>query len=213
MIINSTYFKLPPLALPNVTNNPSVTGNTPSLKNQLDATIERVEFDLLNRALGYDQYNEFVGYIDASGDIDPVAPQKWKDLLNGKDEWKGLRWQLSVNNKQSLIAYAVYCEVLKNQRQFFTTTGVVVPDSANAVTVNPTEEYVTMWNTFVSMYQGNCEHKYLNFWNPIFFEWNGYPYYEGKDDFMSLKQFLASAPDDYDSSFFKLYPIKNSLGL
>lgn len=213
MIINSTYFNAPPLLLPNITNNPTVTGNTPSLKNQLDATIERVEFDVLNRALGYEQYNEFTGFLDAGGEIEPTAPQKWKDLLLGKDEWMGLRWQLSVNNKQSLLAYAVYAEMLKNQKQAFTSVGVVVPEAANSVTVNPTETYVTIWNTFVSMYQGNCEHKYLNYWNPIFFEWNGYPYIQGTDDFVSLRQFLANNPSDYDSSFFKFYHIKNSLGL
>lgn len=214
MIINSTYFINEPLQVPNVSGNPAVTGNTPSLLTQLNTTIQRVEFDIMTNALGSEQYAELKSQMNADGTFIVGALQKWIDLVDGRaaDNWLGIRFG-ETGNKMSFLAYAVYCEILKNQRQTFTTTGLVVPDVANSTVVNPTEEITDKWNTFVTMYQGDCSYQYLNYWNPIFFEWNGYPYSEAVNNMVSLKKFMADNPDDYSSDYFKTYDFKNRFGL
>ena len=210
MIINTTYFLLPPLEIPNAKE----VAGSPNANAPLKAVIERTEYDFLVNALGYEQTSELLSQFDSEGEWIPTALQKWKDLVDGKDKWLGLRFTIGTN-KVSVIAYLVYYRYLTNARMNFTTTGLERVTPENSVAVNPTEELVDKWNKFVCMYQGGYNYHYYNWWNPIFFEWNGYPYEYANhtDNSYSLYQFLNDNTDVYDNTFFKLYETKNRFGL
>lgn len=212
MIITTSYFEKPPLFVPNSTVNPAITDTTPNEVSDLQAVINRCEYELLFNSLGYEQYTELQGQFTPTGEWKPDALQKWIDLVDGKNEWTGLRFEIG-GNKISLIAYYVYCVMLKEKRQYFATTGLANIESANATKINPTEEYVDKWNTFVCMYQGGYNYRYLNWWNPIFFEWNGYPKYSTNDNYMSLLQYLNNNTDLYDVSYFKLCETQNRFNI
>lgn len=214
MIIDTTYFQSPPLYIPNSVNgvNYRTDSTMPTNVENLQAVIDRVEYDLLFNALGYAQYTEIMNQFKPDGTWKDDALQKWKDLVDGKEEWKGLRYTIGIN-KVSLIAYYVYYQFLAKSRQYFTTTGLVVSRGENSDRVNPTEELTEKWNEFLCMYQGGYNFRYLNYWNPIFFEWNGYPVYEEKTDGVSFLKFLNDNTDIYDNSYFKMYEYKNSLGI
>lgn len=215
MIINSTYFLQEPLFVPNISDNPGnplVSGNIPTPKAQLEATIERVEFDILVNSLGFEQYNELKAQFNPDGTwiVDPL--QKWVDFVDGKSDqnWLGLRFTIGTN-KVSLLAYAVYCEVLKNKRQYFSTTGLNAPEVANSTVINPTEEITDKWNIFVTMYQGDCNVNEYDYWTNWFFyrHFN----YEQVQNMVSLVDYMKSNSDLYSTEYFKRYEVKNSFGL
>lgn len=201
MIINHTYFQLPPLEIPNAIQGISIrTGSeTPDNIKRLNAVIDRVEHDLLINALGYEQYTELQSQFTDNGDWIDEPLQKWVDLVDGKGEWKGLRYTLGTN-KVSLIAYYVYYKFLSQSVSYFTTTGLVTNRGENGQRMMPEGEMCDMWNAFVYMYQGGYDYrfKYLN-WCVC----DVLPY-----DY-SLLRFLTSNSDVYNTSFFRCYELKN----
>ena len=210
MIINISYFLLPPLEVPNA----KTVAGSPDATAQLQAVIDSTEYDFLINSLGYDQTAELLNQFTETGDWKPDALQKWKDLVDGKDKWLGLRFTIGTN-KVSVIAYLVYYNYLKSKRMNFGTTGLERVTPENSVAINPTEELVDKWNKFVCMYQGGYNYQYYNWWNPIFFEWNGYPYGYANhtDNKYSMYQFLNDNTDTYDNTFFRFYETKNRFGI
>lgn len=204
-VINKDYFKNEPLYIPNASDDeaPSNYGDNPSSENKVTAAIERYEKLLLVSALGKDQYDLLMANIEATSGI-------WYDLLNGKtydgNYWPGLK------DPNSLIAYFVYYNYLKNDRMQYTSVGLERSMSKNAIAVNPTEKLTEVWNVFVELY-GDRERYCYNWLTPYFIEWN-YPFYEepGKS-YVSLHKYLSDFPDDYSLDYFSVYQVKNRLGL
>lgn len=204
-IIDHTYFQLPPLAIPNAVQGVSIRNNNELPNNivRLNAVIDRVEYDMLLNALGYEQYTELMTQFEENGDWKESALQKWKDLVDGKEEWKGLRFTIGTN-KMSLIAYYVYYRFLAQSETYFTTTGLVSNRGENASKVNPDGHLCNMWNAFVYMYQGGYDCGCINLsWLQDYNE--PYEY--------SLLQYLNANTDTYNNQFFKVYTYKNLLGI
>jgi len=207
MIIDTTYFILPPLQIPNAVAQPSIGLNTPNNVQKLQAVIDRVEYIFLWNLLGYEQYTELKAQFNPDGTWIAEPLEKWVDLVDGKDSWPGLRYEVG-DNKVSLIAYYVYHEFLKNDRQYYSSTGLVAAEAANAVKTSVSEELTEKWNDFVIQYQGCDNYNYFRDW------WHGWWYSQPiTENYISLYDYMQSNDAVYDVSFMKLYSVKNRFGL
>lgn len=201
MILNPSYFTNRKYFIPGSIAEPAAGFNTPTNEGYLTELIDRLEYEVLVSSLGQEQYDELKSYF--TGDvIDPNAPAKWLDLVNGKD-YDGKRWQGLRNEtlKTSLIVPYVFYQYLSQEYSVVTNTGVQVAEAANAIVQSPTAKMVEAWNEFVMAY-GHC-HAYHN--EPVFFETRsvtGVRWYHKVTHSVSLYQFLQDFPEDYDSSFF-----------
>ena len=210
MIIDSSYFSLPPLQIPNAQDNIlNNSGRNYSANTGLQAFIDRYEDELLYNVLGSVQLAELKDQFEQDGSYKPTALQKWKDLVDGTGEWMGLR-KTYGDYKVSLIAYYVFYHYLRDTESFYATTGIVKPDVANSITLSANVDLVTQWNKFVTMYQGDkC---YGDYWQSIWFDWNAYlPTYMSNTT--SLLSYINSNADLYDNDFISVYGFKNRFGL
>lgn len=215
MIIDSSYFEKGELYIPNNRDLSAQPVGSPSTKSDVDFFINKYEPELLLNALGVTLYNELE---TANSDL-PNAAQKWKDLVNGVDytiDGVTRRWDGLIGaGKQSLIAYFVYCQYLRDKEATFTTTGVVQNDANNAENYDPTRKYIKAWNSFLKQYQGG-----LNRAPRIIYNSSGsvgLDYYGNKSKTVSLYQYLADQNTLDDTAFpdfeFTLYESYNSFGI
>lgn len=101
----------------------------------------KYERDVLLKALGKTQYNELQ---TALGDL-PNAAQKWKDLVNGKDDWGGL--------KPILKGY-IYCHWLRFDEVKLNATGAGKDNVTYSSTAEYNQKYVERWNEMIALYGG-----------------------------------------------------------
>ncbi len=217
MIITPTYFVKGELFIPNSTSGNA--GNNTAIQNDLATTITKYERELLINALGVTLYNDLSGQTFINGDIDAGAPQKWKDLVDGKTYTKDSKefiWDgLKGFDGNSLIAYYIYCKYLENDEVTYSTTGMANESVTNAEKVSYTSKYVKAWNQFLTQYQR------LNSGSPIRlingFGGVGLDYYGNVDCRVSLYQFLVDSNEAdataYPDFQFRLYEGKNSFGI
>jgi hypothetical protein len=201
MIINAQYFQSKELYIPNAVAQPSIGSVSPSALVQLENEIESIEQSLLLDALGYAQLTELMAQFEANGDWKPTADQKWKDLVDGKENWRGLRYTVGTQ-KRSLIAYYVFFHYLGTDYQTYSTTGMQIAESENAVRNDPSIKQVTIWNKFIAMYIGNGRNGRsigtTSNWNGVYLPFDANDL--GND--ISLYQFLAKNKDVYDVNMF-----------
>jgi hypothetical protein len=126
MIINAQYFQTKELYIPNSVAQPSIGSVSPSASTQLNEEIESIEQSLLLDILGYEQLQELNAQFEPNGDWIATPIQKWVDLVDGKDDWKGLRYTIGTK-KISLIAYYVFFCYLGMDFQTYSTTGMQIP--------------------------------------------------------------------------------------
>jgi hypothetical protein len=196
-VIDKTYFENEPLFIPNAIQ--ATDYQEPTAVNAVDVAIARYEKLLLVEALGIVQYDALIAALtETSG--------KWYDMLNGKI-YNGKVWA-GLKNENSLIAYYVYYHYLKNDRMQYTTVGLERSASKNATAINPTEKLTEVWNDFVRMYGHEGNEGW--FYYPAFYWSCTEPRTES---YVSLYKFLSDFPDDYDTTYFKQYAIKNRFGL
>ncbi len=200
MIINAQYFQTKELYIPNSVAQPSIGSVSPSATTQLNEEIESIEQSLLLDILGYEQLQELNAQFQEDGEWveDPI--QKWVDLVDGKDDWKGLRYTIGTK-KISLIAYYVFFYYLGMDFQTYSTTGMQIPMAENSKTNDPSVKQVSIWNKFVRMYVGRG--MYDN--GDISSNWNG-SYISFGDTMIgnevTLYKFLTNNRDVYDVTFF-----------
>lgn len=211
MIINNTYFAYKPVFIPNVVLQPSI-GTASSNVSDLNSFIEVKEYELLLNVLGYDQLTELQSQFNTDGTWIENALQKWVDFVDGKNQWKGLRYTIGTN-KISLIAYYVFFHYLGNDWKKYNTTGVQMPNAENSNTSAPNDKQAAAWNRFVQMYNSDIAPVY----NPVYFHnWNGRGIMWGGNTYgneVSLYKFMQDNSTVYDLSFFKYeYPV-NALGI
>lgn len=194
MIIDTSYFLYPPLFIPNAVPQPAIGINTPSQRNNLIVAIEGMEYQLLSSALGKQQYDELKAQFNTDGTWIEQPIQKWVDLVDGKDNWIGLRYKVG-NANYSLIANYVYYHFASNLDTYLSITGLQKAEDANAMAVNPRYKLVHIWNNFVAQYQGIINTCYC-----ISAEGNS----------QSLYSFLSANADVYDIKQFGIYPLQNA---
>lgn len=190
MILTPEYFRNPEVFIPQYIPEPSAGFNTPNIVGSLQARTDYREKQVLVFALGLGQYDQLAGFF-TNGQLQPDAPQKWKDLVGGSGNWQGLIYEVS-GQKYSLLAYYVYYFWLWEQYRVKTGVGVAIPDAANAWIQPPTAEMCNAWNAFMTMYGGGycgCDDLfYTDCCQPKTF---------------TLFDFLSSRPDDYSVLSFR----------
>lgn len=211
-LINGTFF-IRELHIPNV--NESNNGSGENLEYFID---EKVPFLLATKALGTVLFPQFNSYV-VNGVLSNTAPQKWKDLVNGKtytkDDktyiWDGLL-QTKGTFPKSLLAYYTYYYWLIDNVSLMAGVGEVRGEAKNAIGVNSTQRLVTIWNEFVKMYQGEntC-------FNGVKYVSNGVPiedyYNQNSGSYVSLLQFLKDNEADYPDAQLEMFEFQNQLGL
>ena len=215
MIIDATYFEKGILYIPNNKDISVSPVDAPSTQSELEVFIDNYERDLLINALGVSLFNQLVLAMD---DL-PNAEQKWQDLVEGLDytvgghsyRWEGLRGY----NKQSVIAFYVYCHYLRNDESTYTTTGIVRSTAKNADNYDPTGKYIQAYNSFLEQYQKDYNYNPNVLINA--FGGMGLDYYNNNDSTRSLYQYLTDANELDVTSFpdfkFKVYESQTSLGI
>lgn len=200
MIINAQYFQTKELYIPNSVAQPSIGSVIPNAATQLEQEIESIEQSLLLDILGYEQLQELNAQFQEDGDWveDPI--QKWVDLVDGKDDWRGLRYTIGTK-KVSLIAYYVFFYYLGMDFQTYSTTGMQIPKAENSIMNDPTVKQVSVWNKFVRMYVGTGMYDngdVTNNWNGQFISFGDTK--SGNE--VSLYKYLRDNRDIYDISYF-----------
>lgn len=213
MIINTSYFKFRPLVIPAATLQPASGIDTPANVQLMDFINEK-ERCLLLSFLGFDQLNELFTQLNEDGTFIDGALQKWVDLVNGKDVWKGLRYEV-FGNKVSLIAYYVYFYYVGQDAKYLSNTGVADLKAANSTKIAANDKQVMAWSEFLKMYGYNQNYTGLNY--SFFHNWNGTGMQWGSANNNSnettLIDFLTKNSDVYDTSKITYYQPVNSLGL
>jgi len=211
MIIDSTYFLGKETYIPNSVSQPSIGSNNLSPSSELDQEIEDKESELMLDVLGFSQATELYDQFEQDGSWKTTALQKWVDLVDGKDDWRGLRYTIG-GKKVSLIAYYVFFYYLANDYHTYTTTGMQISKSENAVTQDPSIKQVSIWNKFIKMYVGSLMINQVQFtsnWNGTAMSFNGI----NLSNEVSLYEFLINNKDVYDISYFKSKSVINYFGL
>ncbi len=215
-IIDNTYFEKGWLFIPNNENIDAAPADSPDVTTELDLFRIEYERELLLNALGVTLYDELQAEIDAT-----PSTQKWIDLVDGKSytinsktkQWNGLVGA----NTQSLIAFYVYCQYLRNDNSTYLTTGIAQNTANNAERSDPTPKFVKSWTRFLSQYQGNC----YNYGYPtVIYNRSGMvglDYY-GQDNIeVNMFQYLTDqnelTPTDFPDFEFKFYETYNTLGI
>jgi len=211
MIINAQYFQTKELYIPNSVTQPSIGSVLPSATAQLNEEIESIEQSLLLDILGYEQLQELMAQFDEDGNWveDPI--QKWVDLVDGVDDWKGLRYTIGTK-KISLIAYYVFFYYLGTDFQTYSTTGMQIPRAENSLYNNPSVKKTTVWNKFIRMYIGDVRYGLPvleNNWNGDFLNFSG----KVIGNEVSLYDYLMKNRDLYDTTYFTVKSHINYMGL
>lgn len=213
MIIDVSYFQKGSLYIPNSVNISA--SSSPNNGGEIDFFIKKYERELLMNALGVTLYNELQV---ALGDIDNVAYAKWKALVNGEDytiNSKEYRYDgLKGYEKQSVIAFFVFMQYMRNDESVYTTTGTAKNKAKGAEIVSMTPKYIKVQNSFIEAYQKpsiNNPNVIVNRSGSF-----GLDYFGNDDAQRSLYQYLCDKNELDENNFpdfmFKSYEVENSLG-
>jgi len=213
-IINDTYFQTPKRVIPNVDEADSKS--FAELERIIDEKCRLLLFDFLT----IDEVTDLDSYLvngmfpeDTTG-----IPQKWIDLVNGKEytvndikfKWKGLIYSLGTY-KGSLLADYVYSFWIESQASYMTGVGDAKANPKGANNVNPTQRYVTTWNDFVLAYHGyRCYEWFVDYDMWVI---NPGGIYTNQTNEVSLVGYLNSQTEDFPYRQIVSHDVKNQLGL
>lgn len=132
--------------IPNATDtspNSDLLGNSV----ELQLFIDQFEEECLILVLGYTLYQELLTQLDPAEDNDLVAgaDQKWDDLLNGKETYRGLR--------EIIISY-VFFYFLENDESEYSGVGVVKEYGKGSRSFTSRPKAVKAWRQFRLLAQG-----------------------------------------------------------
>lgn len=210
-IIDQTYFTRD-LSIPNI--NEMQTEAFDNLNSFVDEYVRQ----LLRDALGIQIFNELDSYVIGGAFDGTGAPQYIIDLVNGKEyvnsgttyKWSGLISTQGVF-KKSLLANYIYYKWL--QSNFSTQSGVgeVTINPQNANLVNPTQKLVSVWNTFLLMYQNmnTCYPSVYYKGHTQVIDWLGI----NANTEVSLIQYLNDNDTDFSTATLRVYEYQNQLGI
>ncbi len=136
MIIKTTDFQLGAF-IPNRDDAPNsdIIGNEPVLQGFIDTEVEEILVELL----GWTLFKLVKDELDGNGDMPVTAPQEYQDLVNGKDNYRGM--------KRFLVAYVFYKFIL-NDRSQYSTLGTVRATSEGAENVEPSAKAIAEYQKF-----------------------------------------------------------------
>ena len=182
--------------------------DVPTNELSLEWYIDKYARQLLQNALGNVLFDDLNSNI-TNGNLDTGAPQKWKDLVNGKSytfsgtdyKWKGLIFTEGTF-KGSVLAQYTYYQWHKAQLSQMSGIGEIKGSAANSQAVNSTSKSVEVWNNYITMYQGDVSQGdyTLGYVRGVAF----YDYYSNnKSDYVCLFDFLSHHESDYPDALMK----------
>ena len=215
-ITDATYYQTGTKFIPDVkvTGTPVAGDPTSTSVDRLTDFIVSNERLLLFSFLNVELYDELE---TALLDIDNAAA-KWQNLVKGvsyvKDtvtyRFDGLRGF----NKESLMAYFVFCEYLKNDNSYYATSGVVKTVNKNTQSFDATTKYITKYSAFLERYQDdeNCNEAVYYMSNDGIV---GVDYYGNSNNngVVTLETFLRDNAADYEGYNFNRFDRINSFGI
>jgi len=124
--------------VPNLDDAPNsdVIGNEPILQGFIDEYVN----NCLVETLGWELAAELISQLDSNGDLPAGADQKWLDLVNGIENYKGML-------KGMLVGYT-YFFWLQNDIIDYSTTGTQRDTSENARNVRPDSKMLVQYQKF-----------------------------------------------------------------
>lgn len=216
-LIDETYFQRD-LVTPN-SQELSSDGGVSNELNVLETYIDERSRLFLKDALGYELFKDLDSNIDSNGDLLVTAPQKWKDLVNGKEYTSNgelVRWQgLLITEgafKSSILADYTYYHWLMGNLSTMTGVGDVVVEAKNAINVRSNQRLISIWNRIVDKNQFKCNTNYAHrsiVRGVEFVDW----FSSSTNNFVSLVQFLDDNDTDYPEATKRLYNYKNQFGI
>lgn len=212
-VTDNTYYQSGKKFIPNTSDQDA--GYGVASKDTLNDIIIDTERQLLIDCLNVTLYNELTIALDNL----PSADQKWRDLVEGKSYtkdgdtfyWEGLRGF----NKNSLVAYYVFCAYMQNDDSYYSTTGVKKVEANGSVNSGTTKKYVNAFNEFVAKYQDKYREDEVSYFVDCYGAVVGVDYYnqQNKSQNVSLEKFLKDHPDDFPDIAFRRYEMLNTWGI
>lgn len=197
MIIDKSYFT-GSLELPNVEQG-TVNSDLVLNNDNLERSIKQYEFEYLSDAFGFTIAKDILSKVQADGTIIPGSDQKYFDLIDGVDDWVGLRYTVS-DIKYSQIANYVYCKYLRDAETGLTNVGNTIDEVEKGKTRSSWNKFNDAWRKMFKFRQ------YYEFQ----YEWH---YLYGKDkSFKTLYEYITDS-DGWSADNFKWYSNTNSLGI
>lgn len=214
-ITDSTYYENGKKFIPNSKDVNAGDPNVPTVATELDGAITKYERDLLIGFLGITSYNEL---NTALADL-PNADIKWQNLVNGTEYVKdsvtyrfdGLRGF----EKDSFVAFYVFCKYMENDESYYSTTGVTKSNAQNSNNFTPTRKYLDAWYIFLDKYQNEATHGEQTYIYDAYGSVVGIDYYKGANTnkLVTLETYLKDHEADFDGYEFTHYTGANSLGI
>lgn len=136
MIITTDDFKFGAY-VPNRDDAPNsdIIGNEPILQGFIDEYVQ----NCLVETLGWELFSELQAEL-VEGVLPPDADQKWLDLVNGSENYRGM--------KQGMLVGYVYFYWLQNDIVDYSTTGTQRVTSDKQENVRPDSKMVVQYNKF-----------------------------------------------------------------
>lgn len=145
MFTDSSYF-IGPLTLAQL--------GQPTVVAKLNDVIEMFEPELLQAALGYELYTDFIAGLNPGSD--ETIEQKWLDLRDGiefttlydvKAKWIGFK---GTNKKiYNPVTAFIYYKVVQDLTTQITGVGVAQATAENSVPANPAQKMTYAYNSMV----------------------------------------------------------------
>lgn len=196
-------------------NVPNIEEHNSNEALELEISIDKYSRLFMQNILNNVLFSDLETYI-IDGVLENTAPQKWLNLVNGCDyvkdgktyTWKGLVTEEGLY-KDSIIAYFVYLN--HYQSTINTNLGQIVLEAKNALNQNPSEHLVSIYNDFVTQYQGkSCYEPKTYYVNGLYVE----DYYTNSNSgYVSLLTFLKDNDQDYEGYAARPLEFKNRFGL
>ena len=197
MLIDKSYFT-GKINIPNLeqdTVNPDLITNN----NSFDRLIKEYTFKYLVDVFGFKVANEILDEVEPDGTVKASAEQKYKDLINGVDKWRGLRYEVQ-GVKYSQIAYYVYCQwVYENQTQL-TDIGNTIDNAEKANVVNSWNKFNDAWREMHLLREPEHFYSVQNY------------YFRNKQDIYTLYDYISESSAWVTNDFIS-YENTNSFGL
>lgn len=188
MIIKTTDFVLDAY-IPNRDDAPNsdITGNDPELR----GFINMYEKEVLIQLLGYELYVELMAQFDVNGDWVAGTDQKWKDLVDGKENYRGV--------KGFLIGY-IFWKFIESDDSHYASVGVQKENADNAEVVSSRPKAILQYRKFydqaIGSYYNTGAYNKPSIWGNLrVVMWSGANGNGG--NFKSLYQYLTDNFDDF----------------
>lgn len=196
MITDNTYFNQEEIRIP--------ANQMAGTLEQLTACIAITEPEFMESFLGYKLYKEYF----ADSTLNPV-PQRWVDLINGKEfsfEYRGKtivrKWEgLKGRNKKSVIAFFTYYRFRNDRVTSFSGTTQTKADAENSQVADETLKLIFAWNEHIKM---------RGYVPRLFDKFGTYIHY---NDFPSAYNFMLANIADYEGWEYEPQFYKNEYGL